>query len=300
MLILVFVNSTIQMDIQLTIPDSTQMEEKTIVLEGDLLVGSGADIGYGIIAKDITAGERVNFQGSLRAESDVEIDGFSSISGDLLVGGNVYLGEGVRILGRLVVDGDLDIGRELKIEEGFEAHGWIRIRNPVPFILYIYLYLLTLLQLGRAEQVEEALNELLSEEAPDPKRVMVVPPRSMLDFNAIHTPASMLIGSGCRLVGNIRAKSVEMVDNNELFGGIKARTSVVLGKDNVVHGGIEAQHVRIEQGCSILGNVKARTLEIHPSIDVESLVASESMVFIKEMAEESTDHEVVPAERGES
>lgn len=298
MLILVFVSSIFQMDIQLTVPDGTRMEEKTIVLEGDLLVGSGADIGYGIIAEDITAGERVSFQGSLQAKGDVEVDSFSCIGGDVLAGGNVYLGEGVRIDGRLVVEGDLEIGREIKIAEGFEAHGWIRIRNPIPFILYIYLYLLTLLQLGKAEQVDEVLSEL-SEQAPDSSEVMVVPPRSMLDFSSIHTSAPMLVGSGCRLVGNIRAKSVEMGEENELFGGIRARTTVVLGKNNVIHGGIEAQHVRIDEGCSILGNVKARTLEVHPSIEVESLVASEGMVFIKEAAEEEKHHEIAPAERGE-
>ncbi|HIH70237.1 polymer-forming cytoskeletal protein [Methermicoccus shengliensis] len=273
------------MDIQLAIPDGTRMEEKTVVLESDLIVGSGVDFGYGVIANNIRAGERVSFGGTLDARGDVEIDGFSSVSGDLVARGNVYLGEGVRIGGRLVVDGDLDIGREIKIEEGFEAHGWIRIRNPLPFVLYIYLYLLALLQLGRAEQVEEALNELFSEEAPDPTQVMVVPPRSMLDFNTIQTPAPVVVGRGCRLVGNIRAKSVEMGEQNELFGGIRARTSVVLGKDNVIHGGIEARHVRVEQGCRILGRVKAHTLEVHPSIDVESLVASESMVFIRDVEE---------------
>jgi len=270
------------MDIHLTIPDGTRMEEKTVVLEGDLVVGSGVDFGYGVIANNVRAGERVSFRGTIEARGDVEIDDFSSVLGDLAAGGDVYLGEGVRIGGKLVVDGDLDIGREIKIGEGFEAHGWIRIRNPLPFIIYIYLYLLALLQLGRAEQVEEALNELFSEEAPDPTRVMVVPPRSMLDFNIIQTPASMLVGRECRLVGNIRAKSVEMGEQNELFGGIRARTSVVLGRDNVIHGGIEAQHVRVEQDCRILGRIKASTLEVHPSVEVESLVASKSMVFIRD------------------
>lgn len=282
MLILEHVYSTDRMDIHLTIPDGTRMEEKTVVLEGDLVVGSGVDFGYGVIANNVRAGERVSFRGTIEARGDVEIDDFSSVLGDLAAGGDVYLGEGVRIGGKLVVDGDLDIGREIKIGEGFEAHGWIRIRNPLPFIIYIYLYLLALLQLGRAEQVEEALNELFSEEAPDSTRVMVVPPRSMLDFNIIQTPASMLVGRECRLVGNIRAKSVEMGEQNELFGGIRARTSVVLGRDNVIHGGIEAQHVRVEQDCRILGRIKASTLEVHPSVEVESLVASKSMVFIRD------------------
>jgi len=55
------------------------------------------------------------------------------------VGEDAYLGERVTVTGRLMVSGDLDIGDDVTIEEGFEANGWIVIRNPVPTLVFYFI-----------------------------------------------------------------------------------------------------------------------------------------------------------------
>ena len=67
----------------------------------------------------------------------MRVDIFSTIGGDIQSGGNVYLGEKAKIKGTLSLKGDLDVGDSVEIEKGFEAKGWINIRNPVPSC-YIY------------------------------------------------------------------------------------------------------------------------------------------------------------------
>ena len=67
----------------------------------------------------------------------------------------------VTIDGKLIVAGDLDVGKEVKIKGGFEAKGWIVVRNPFPVIIFIFLYIREMMRLGKDEEIEKALEELL-------------------------------------------------------------------------------------------------------------------------------------------
>ncbi|NPB56763.1 hypothetical protein, partial [Shigella sonnei] len=82
-----------------------------------------------------------------------------------------YLGERVSVTGRLVVGGDLDIGDDVDIEEGFEANGWIVIRNPMPTVVFLMIYLTHLLRLGESDEAESLVEELSGDPDVDPVRI---------------------------------------------------------------------------------------------------------------------------------
>ena len=272
------------------IPDNTRMEERTIVVDGGALIGGYSVIEYGIIAREITTGEHVKICGEVSARSDIYIDRWSDIAGAVHANGDAYLGEFVKIHGKLIVDGDLDIGDHASIKDGFEAKGWIRIRNPIPVIIFLYLYLSELLRLGRDEEVEKALEELFGDE-PDELDIetMIVPAKSRITLSAIEVARPVHIGNNCRLQGNIRAESLSMGSDTILFGSIRAK-DVAIQKNSVIHGNIDARaHVRIGRGSHILGDIHARTINIHRSVTVDGSMDATRGIVIEETAEEAEE-----------
>lgn len=272
------------------------MEEHTIVVEGDVIVGNHSDIKYGIHANSAILGERVELAGDLICRSDVRIDIWSRIGGNVKTEADAYLGEFVNIDGKLIVKGDLDIGNDVKINGGFEAKGWIVIRNPVPVIVYLFLYISELLRLGKDEEVEKALNDLFEDNVETMgSAAMIVPNGSSISIDSIRVPSNAVIGNGCRLVGNIRSTSLEMGDGNTLYGSIRTIDDVNLGKDNSIHGNIVSRGmVRISEGSHVLGEINARTVRIHESARVDGVMrASEGIVFEREDNEELSDKQLM-------
>ncbi|OPY23058.1 MAG: Polymer-forming cytoskeletal [Methanomethylovorans sp. PtaU1.Bin073] len=272
------------------------MEEHTIVVEGDVIVGNHSDIKYGIHANSAILGERVELAGDLICKSDVRIDIWSRIGGNVKTETDAYLGEFVNIDGKLIVKGDLDIGNDVKINGGFEAKGWIVIRNPVPVIVYLFLYISELLRLGKDEEVEKALNDLFEDNVETMgSAAMIVPNGSSISIDSIRVPSHAVIGNGCRLVGNIRSTSLEMGDGNTLYGSIRTIDDVNLGKDNSIHGNIVSRGmVRISEGSHVLGEINARNVRIHESARVDGVMrASEGIVFEREEKEELSDKQLM-------
>jgi predicted acyltransferase (DUF342 family) len=271
------------------------MEEHTIVVEGDVIVGNHSDIKYGIHTSSAILGERVELTGDLVCKSDVRIDIWSHISGNVKTDTDAYLGEFVNIDGKLIVKGDLDIGNDVKINGGFEAKGWIVIRNPVPVIVYLFLYISELLRLGKDEEVEKALNDLVEDNVETMGSAMIIPNGSSISIDSIRVPSHALIGNNCRLVGNIRSTSLGMGDGNTLYGSIRTIDDVNLGKNNSIHGNIVSRGmVRISEGSHVLGEINARTVRIHESARVDGVMrASEGIVFEREEKEELNENQLM-------
>ncbi|MDO9517526.1 MAG: acyltransferase [Methanosarcinaceae archaeon] len=250
------------------------MEEHTIVVDGDIIVGNHSDIKYGLIANSIILGERVQVSGDVTAVSDVRIDMWSQIGGNVKTNINAYLGEFVTINGKLIVKGDLDIGNDVKINGGFEAKGWIVIRNPVPVMVYLFLYISELLRLGKDEEVEKALDEIFEDNSEVISgAAMIVPNGSKISIDSIRVPAHAVIGNECRLVGNIRAASLEMGNGTTLYGSIRTIDDMVIGKDNTIHGNLISRgKVHISKGSYILGEINADSITIHESARVDGIM----------------------------
>ena len=271
----------------LVVPDGTRMEERTIVVDGGAIIGGGTSIEYGIIADEITVGEHVKIYGEVSARSDVYIDRRSEIGGTVRANGDAHLGEFTKIDGKLAVAGNLDIGDHVSIKDGFEARGWITIRNPIPLIIFLYLYLSELIRSGKDEEVERALDDLFFDDSDDfDTPMMILPAKSRITLSAIETSKPAHIGDDCRLQGNIRAESVAMGSNTTLFGSIRAK-DITIRENCTVHGNIDASgNVSIGSGNHVLGDLRARAINIHRSAVVDGTMDAPRGIVVEETVSE--------------
>ncbi len=267
---------------RLTIPENTVFEEGSIVVDGDVIVCPGSSISYGLTAKKIIIGEKVKIDGDVVGE-EVRIDSWCTIKGNVVSKGEAYIADFTSIEGKLTVFGDLDIGRNVKIKEGFEARGLITIQDPLPTIIFIFFYLLELLRLGKLEEAEQLFEELEDEEIQNP---LVIPENTVIDLNRIQTEAGILV-EGSRVVGNIKARSAEIKDS-EVFGSVRCRavendgkSGVVLVRNSKIHGAIEGRVVVVLKGSKVVGQINAEKVYVEENCVVEGNIAGKSGIIVK-------------------
>lgn len=267
---------------QCSLPHGTELQEHTLKTEKNIIVGDRCTIDYGLQGKDVVVCEFCRLNGSVVADGDVRIDNWCEIDGDVVAGEDAYLGEGVKIHGRLVVHGDLDIGDKVEIDRGFEAKGWISIRNPIPVIVYLLLYVMTLLKIDNPDEIDSALDELFGEDDPGDDNPLIIPPGSTLDMKVFSVPAVMRIGERCRLHGNIRAKAVTVEDDTTIFGSLRAGGAVGVGRRTQIHGDVEGGgEVKIAPTAHILGDVAGLSLILHEDALVEGMIRAPKGVRIE-------------------
>ncbi|MFB6080021.1 MAG: polymer-forming cytoskeletal protein [Haloferacaceae archaeon] len=264
----------------LEIPDGTTVEEHDLVTDGDVVVGGQSTVEFGVRGRNVVAGERVRFGGDIEAEGDCRLDVWSDVSGNVLVGEDAYLGERVHVAGRLMVSGDLDIGDDVEIDEGFEANGWIVIRNPMPTLVFYFVVLSQLLRIGDHEAAEDLAAALSGDGESDP---LVVPRGSTVSDDAwqVSTPAS--VGDDCRIHGNVRAKSIDVGEDCNIFGSLRARGDVVVGEGTRVHGDVTTRNgdVTLAPDAQVLGEVSCSDLDLHAEAEVDGTIRSRGEMRIR-------------------
>jgi predicted acyltransferase (DUF342 family) len=268
---------------ELVVPDGTHVEEHDLVTDGDVIVGGQSTVEFGVRGNNVIAGERVSFGGHIEAEGDCRLDMWSDVAGNVLVGENAYLGERVHVGGELKVAGDLDIGDDVDIEEGFEANGWIVIRNPMPTIVFLFVYLSQLLRIGEEEAAEEMLSDLVENDREHDPAIVPRGARVSDDAWRVSTPAR--IGEDCRLHGNIRAESLVVGRNTEIFGSLRGKEGVTVGAGTEVTGNVTTREgtVRVGPDADVRGDVSGEFVEIHQDADVEGAIrANEEMTIVNE------------------
>lgn len=259
----------------LVIPDDTKFEERTILTVGDVILGNHVKLDFGVLTSGrFFGGESVEVDGDVSAEGDVRLDMFSRVSGSVGSKADVYLGEKSRIEGQLRLEGDLDVGDDVQIKQGFEAKGWINIRNPIPLVIYVFIYLMELLRMGRSEEVEKILKEM--EEASEEEILvsdvfMYVPDGSRLGLTASDIKGNLRIGGGCRILGNFVARGdVVIGTRTKLYGAVRATGGLKLLDDSEVQGEVHVEGpVEIGPGCHVLGDLSAASVQIHQSAIVD-------------------------------
>ena len=267
---------------RLAIPDGTTVEEHDLVTEGDVVVGGQTTVEFGVRGRNVIAGERVRFGGDIEASGDCRLDMWCDVEGNVLVGGDAYLGERVHVGGQLMVSGDLDIGDDVDIDEGFEANGWIVIRNPMPAIVFLFVYLSQLLRIGEEEAAEEVVDEL--ERSTEREHEPVIVPRGARvsdDAWRVSTPAE--VGSECRLHGNLRARSLDVGRDTEVFGSLRAKGDVTVARGTVVHGDVTTRNgdVTVAAGTQIRGDVSCEDLDLHDDAEVDGSIRARGEVTIR-------------------
>ena len=283
---------------ELSIPDGTHVEEHDLAAAGDVLVGGQSTVELGVRGKTVVAGERVTVEGDIEADGDCRLDMWCEVDGNVLVGDDAYLGERVHITGQLIVSGDLDIGDDVEIEQGFEANGWIVIRNPVPTIVFLFVYLSHLLRVGEKEAAAEVADEFLSEDRSAEPVVIPRGARVSDDSWRVSTPAT--IGDDCRLHGNIRATSIDVGADTEVFGSLRAKGPIRVGDRTVVHGDVTTRggDVTIAPGAHVRGDISCDRCELADSAEIEGTIRARDGITLEDA--QSADGDVGGTERNEA
>ena len=279
----------------LLVPDNTRIEANRIMVDGDVIVGNHSSIRYGILGDMVILGEGVHVYGDILAGSDVRVDIWSKLGSSVEVGKNAYLGEFVNIDGKLVVEGDLDVGKEVKIRGGFEVKGWIMVRNPVPVIIFIFLYIREMMHLGKDEEIEKAIEELF-EDSEDfqgiegkelSEKIMLIPAGAKIFPEAIEVAGEVIIGSSCLLIGDIKAHAVEAGKNLTLKGSVYSEGNISIGESSTVYGNLSSKgHVNLGQNSRVFGGIKAESVLLHENAIVDGIIKAPSGVsFLREAAE---------------
>jgi len=271
----------------LVIPDNTKFEERTIVTNGDVVIGDRCLINFGIKTDGrIFVGEHAIIEGDIEAAKDVRVDIFTNIGGDVKSGGNVYFGEKVKVKGKLSLKGDLDVGDSVEIEKGFEAKGWINIRSPIPVVIYIFIYLLQLLKMGHSEEIDRILEEIEENEGdtiPISETFLFIPNNSIIGVQKSKIDYNLRVGKKSRLLGNYDLKGNAFFENNSIIHGtLKSTGDVFCGKRTTIHGNIDSNgDVKIEEKAHIAGNISGDKIYLSKTASVNGeLFAKKGISFI--------------------
>jgi len=282
----------------LVIPDKTNFEEQNITTKGDVVIGDRSLLRFGVNTDGrIFVGEHVIIDGNLESANDVRVDIFSTIGGDIQSGGNVYLGEKAKIKGTLSLKGDLDVGDSVEIEKGFEAKGWINIRNPIPVVIYIFVYLMQLLKMGRSEEIERILEELEQNDGgtiPISESFLFLPNNSIISISTSKIEGSLQIGKKCKLLGNYDIKGNIFVDEgSEIFGSLKANGNVNIGKKVKIHGNITSTSiVNITEQVEIFGNVSGEEILLSKNASIQGTILGRKGISFQDVQKEQATEKV--------
>ena len=259
---------------ELVVPDGTEAKEVDLVTDGDVLVGGRSTIEFGVRGRNVLLGENVEVDGAIEAEGDCRLDMWCDIDDDVLVGQDAYLGERVHINGELKVAGDLDIGDDVDIEEGFEANGWIVIRNPMPTIVFLFVYLKHLLLIGEDDAAQQLISEMVDEDEEAEAEPLVIPGNATVNDDAWRVSTPARIGSDCRLHGNVRAETIDVGADCNIFGSLRARGDVYVSNGTRIHGDLTTRDgdVVLEKDVRVLGDVSCETLDIAPRAEVDGTI----------------------------
>lgn len=280
----------------LVIPDRTYFEEQTIITRGDVIIGDRSLLHFGVNTDGrIFIGEHAIIDGNLKSPNDIRVDIFSTIGGNVQSDGNVYLGEKVKIKGALSLKGDLDVGDSVEIERGFEAKGWINIRNPIPVVIYIFIYLLQLLKMGKSEEMERILEELEHNDGgtiPISKSFFFLPNNSIISLSNSKVEGNLQIGRECKLLGNYDIKgNISVDEKSEIFGTLKSTGNISVGRKVRIQGNIFSMgKVNIAEQVEILGNVSGEEILLSKTASVKGkLLGKKGILFEDGLTEQTTE-----------
>ncbi|WNY25732.1 hypothetical protein [Methanolapillus millepedarum] len=279
------------------VPDHTTFENGTLETPASMVIGNHAVIGCNLSMDTLMAGEGVQVSGQVDSKSDIRADVWCKFEKDVNAGGDVYLGEFTTINGKIIVEGDLDIGKEVKLNGGFLSRGWVVVRNPLPIMIFIFLYIRELIGLGKtSEEIDKALTDLFEddEEIDLEKlaemdlskvigfdRLLIIPIGSKISADSINVPENTVVGNNCVLSGKLICKNFESGKNLLLNGDIRARGDVVLSEGTKVVGNISTSgKLILDKNVTVSGNLTAKSVLIHETSFVEGKISSGNVRFV--------------------
>jgi predicted acyltransferase (DUF342 family) len=267
------------------LPDGTELQEHSIKTDRNIVIGEFCQIDYGLRGADVIVGDSTKIREYIWADGDARVGNWCEIGSDVVARQDAYIGEGAIINGKLKVAGTLDIGERVEIKEGFEATGAIEIRNPMPVIVFILIYFMTLLQIQREEDIDRILDDLFSDDDEEFEMPLMIPSRSRLNLKLFSVPSTMRIGRGCRLHGNIRAGLIDVQPDTVVFGSLRAKRGISVAGGVEIHGNVESgDEVTIRKGAHILGDVIAKSIRLHEDARIDGTIQAPHGLHIEREA----------------
>ena len=251
------------------LPSNTELQERNLKTKNDILIGDHCKIEFGLYGADIAVCECTELYGDIVATGDLRIDNFCEVFGTVICNGDAFIGEGVKIHGKMNIGGNLDIAENAQVEKEFQTFGTISIRNPIPVIMYLLIYIFAMLHLNGEKATEKKLNEFMAEVKSTP---LVLPPETTMNLAYFTTPTAMDIGANCRVHGNIRAQSVKIKRDTTLFGSVSVSQKAKIGVRDAIHGDVAGKDIRVDRGADILGDLIGETVWLHEDAHVSGII----------------------------
>ncbi len=271
------------------VPDRTVFENGIIHIPGTGIIGNHASVIPGIRAVSLIIGEGVSVSGIVETEEDLHADIWCRFRNDVTVRRNASLGEFTSVSGKIIVLGDLDIGKEVKLDGGFETHGWVVVRNPLPIMMYLFIYIRALMGIGKtSEEIDKALDDLFEDDGNDDEQIEIdlmdlegsdemflLPIGSRISENAVSVPDEAVIGKNCIICSDLYASKIIVDEETEIDGYVRSGGDICLKENVTVLGDIRAAgRLLIGKGCRVTGDVTAKKVYLHESASVEGNIVT--------------------------
>lgn len=272
------------------LPPGSVFEERTLVSPGDLILGNHVKCGFGLRTEGrIFLGQGAEVQGDVTCAGDLRADTSTHLEGVVKIGASGYLGERCFVKGDLEVAGDLDVGDDVRVGGRLQTKGWVNKRDPVPLVLYLFIYLLELMRLGHSVEVEKILKEM--EDGGDADVLVAdvflfVPDGSTIGLTASDIHGHLEAGKDVRILGNLTVRGrAKLGPGVRVFGALRCDEGVEMQAGAEVQGDlVSGGEVLVGEGCTILGDLHGRSVVMFPSATVDGkVVAAEGVSFRTEV-----------------
>jgi Predicted acyltransferase len=278
------------------IPDNAVVDYKFIKTNAGMIIGNHSQIERDLQIGFLMAGESVHVSGQIVSENDLRADVWCRFDKDVYSGGDAYLGEFTTINGKITVEGDLDVGKEVKLNGGFLSKGWIVVRNPLPFMVFIFLYIRELMRLGKtSEEIDKTLSEFFEDdEEIDLEKLdesnlseilnrggfFVIPLGTKVSLETINVPDDAVVGNECIVNSQLICKKFEGGKNLVFNGLLRSKGEVLIADGSKIKGEINTSgKLIIGKDVKIEGIVSAKSIILHETSFVEGVVSCGNIRF---------------------
>jgi len=278
------------------IPDNAVIDAKIIKTQSGMIIGNHSQVEKDLNVGFLMAGESVHVSGQIVSENDIRTDVWCRFDKDVFGGGDAYLGEFTTINGKITVEGDLDVGKEVKLNGGFLSKGWIVVRNPLPIMVFIFLYIRELMRLGKtSEEIDKTLSEFFEDDEEidleklgesDLSEILnrggffVIPLGTKISLESINVPEDAVIGNDCVINSRLICKKFESGKNLIFNGLLRSKGEVLIADGSKITGEINTSgKLIIGKDVKIEGQISAKSIVIHETSFIEGVVSCSNIQF---------------------
>jgi len=269
----------------LIIPDNAVIEKDAVFTQSNMIIGHHATVQRRLYVGFLMTGESVIMEEEVESNGDIRADVWCRFEKNVNCGGDAYLSEFTVVNGKIVVEGDLDIGKNVKLNGGFLSKGWVVVRNQLPIMVFIFLYIRELIGIGKTnEEIDKALNELFQDDEIDIEKLkeanisdilnhggfFIIPVGAKISKSVFNIPENAVVGKNCRIEENLYCTRFEGGLDMAYTGLLKSRGDVWLAEGTKFKGEIQTTgKLIVGKNVQIAGKITAKAMVIHETSRIE-------------------------------